>query len=1286
VERGQRIADRFVVQRPAGEGGMADVYQALDERSGQRVALKVLRARRPDHDDLARFLREAAVLAELRHPSIVGYVTHGDADGRSFLALEWVEGDVLSRRLTEGRLTREEGLALGAAVAEALGEAHRHGVVHRDVKPSNIMLVGGDARAVKLLDFGVAHLCDSGEALTQDGAMLGTAGYMAPEQARGEPVDARTDVFALGCVLFRCLTGQPIFKGGDGLSLLLKLVLERPPRLRELWPEAPRALDDLLGRMLAPAAADRPADGAAVAAALAAVGTTSPSAVTGETRSAARPPEGSLTSRERRVTCVILARAAAPVGEAQLRAVIAPFDAHAEVLAGGAIAVTVGAFGAAIDQAARAARCALHLRPLLGEAPMALVAGWGDGPAAIEEAVDRGVPLLADQAGGERHALVRLDEVAAGLLGTRFDVAGDEGGLHLRGERDVAAPERMLLGKPTPCVGRDRELRMLETIFDDGAGEPAARAALITGETGVGKSRLRHELLRRLEARGQPLEIWIGHGDPMGAGSPFGMIAPALRRAAGIAPGEPLAVRRRKLRARVGRRVAPAELQRVAEFLGELAGVPFDDAESVPLRAARGDAQLMGDQMRRAFEDLLAAECAAQPVLIVLEDLHWGDLPSVRFIDAALRNLADRPLLVLALARPEVRQVFPELWAARAPTEIKLGGLLARWSDGLVRSTLGDRVDDVTAARLVELSAGNAFYLEELIRAVAAGRTGELPETVVAMVQAVLAGLDPEARRMLRAASVLGGSFGASGVAALAGAPLGEVEGWLRVLVEREVLVRRARGAAAGDGEEDEHRFRHAHVREAAYATLTDADRALGHRLAGAWLEQTADRDAARLAEHFERGGELERAVRWYRVAAEQALEANDLAGAVERAERGVECGAEGEAFGALRLSAAEAHGWQGRSREAMLCAIDAARELPRGRGAWLVAISVIASSAMNLGDEETLLRAADELDEAHGAPDDVESRRLPAAHLLACARVAGPLFLLGKGERAERLLARADGPEGRAAIQEPAVRARVLETRALAALCAGLSGDFLALAGAAATAFAGFGDLRNAAVQGANVGSVLVSLGALAEAERELGEVLATAARLGLAQIAAAARQNLALALSRQGRRAEAHALASESVAEAVAQGNTRLAIGARILLALVTGDPDEAAREAQAAADLVTGPAPQRAYALGALTRARLARGQAAGALEAAREAMAVLDAVGGMDEGEALVRLAHAEACLAVGDAEAARRAITDAALRLEERAGRITDGPLRRSFLEQVPEHRRTLALARSLSPR
>ena len=266
------VAGRFEIDRLAGSGGMGAVYRTIDRQTGQVVALKVLHGHSGEHAD--RFAREARLLSELRHPGIVRFVGSGATDrGDGFIVMEWLVGESLSARLKRGALPPAEIVALGARVADALRVAHERGIVHRDLKPQNLFLERGALERIKVLDFGIARILDPGQKLTMTGAMLGTPGYMSPEQARGDKeVDARTDVYALGCVMFRALTGRRVFTGDDAVSVLIRVAMEPAPRASMMCPGLPPALDDLLARMLATSPADRPRDASALLAELAVIG------------------------------------------------------------------------------------------------------------------------------------------------------------------------------------------------------------------------------------------------------------------------------------------------------------------------------------------------------------------------------------------------------------------------------------------------------------------------------------------------------------------------------------------------------------------------------------------------------------------------------------------------------------------------------------------------------------------------------------------------------------------------------------------------------------------------------------------------------------------------------------------------------------------------------------------------------------------------------------------------------------------------------------------------------
>jgi tetratricopeptide (TPR) repeat protein len=890
------------------------------------------------------------------------------------------------------------------------------------------------------------------------------------------------------------------------------------------------------------------------------------------------------------------------------------------------------------------------------------------------ETIDRAARLLD---GASASTGIVLDEVTAGLLGARFEVLDEEGRLKLERELELDEEPRTLLGKATPCVGRDREIGALEATFAECTEEPVARAVLVTASAGAGKSRLRNEVLARLRRSSTaldsqaPAEIWVGRGDPMRAGSPFAVIGEMLRRACRISEAEPLEVRQKKLRERVARRVASAEQNRVTEFLGEIVGAPFPDRDSVQLRTARQDAMLMSDQVRGAWLDFVGAECKSGPVVLVLEDLHWGDLPTVKLVDAALRDLANGPLMVLAFARPEVHDIFPKLWEEREVQEVRLGGLTKKAAERLVREVLGADVAADTVANVIERADGNAFYLEELIRAVAEGRGSELPETVVAMVEARLAKLDPEARRVLRAGSVFGQTFWKGSAGALLGGQARLTE-WLRELTEQELVSRRSTGRFPG---EEEFAFRHALLRDGAYAMLTDDDKKLGHVLAGDWLERMGERDAMTLAEHFERGGALARALPWYPRAAEQALEGNDLEGALSRAERGIACGATGKELGLLRGLQAEARNWRGENAEALALATDAMTLLPKGEGPWFSAAREAIITAHKVGSRDQVVAIVGSIGSERG------SLEAQAARGMALAWGATMLLYAGKYPEAEEILKQLREDERVTAGSEPRLQAVVYRAQAIWAFYRG-SPEARQWLETALSGFEQSGDLRNASITRADLGFVFLEFGSYAQAERLFRQSLVEAERMGLLTSVAQVKQNLGLALLGLGKLEEAASVESEAARALHAQGQKRAGGLSETYLARISlrrGDnaaAETAARQAVTFLDAAPG---SRAMALAVLAQALLKQGKKSEGLERAREGMDLLRSLGALEEGEALVRLTFAEALSAAGDPGAAAM-IAEARDALMVRAGNIHDPALRQSFLECVDENAATLALA------
>src|SRR5688572_6464316 len=251
LTEGQVLCERFRVQHLARRGGMGAIYRGTDQSGGQAVAIKIVGSLGPSLR--ARFSRETQILADLSHPGIVRHLGHGATDdGTLFLVMEWLEGEDLSERLRGQPLSIDESLMLVRFVCQALEVAHARGIVHRDIKPANLFLTSSDPRSVKILDFGIARRAVSMPSLTTSGTLLGTVGYMAPEQAMGQSdVDARADVFALGCVLYECLTGQAPFASADQVAVLAKVLREEPLRPSEIQPAVGARVDQLVARMLA---------------------------------------------------------------------------------------------------------------------------------------------------------------------------------------------------------------------------------------------------------------------------------------------------------------------------------------------------------------------------------------------------------------------------------------------------------------------------------------------------------------------------------------------------------------------------------------------------------------------------------------------------------------------------------------------------------------------------------------------------------------------------------------------------------------------------------------------------------------------------------------------------------------------------------------------------------------------------------------------------------------------------------------------------------------------------
>jgi eukaryotic-like serine/threonine-protein kinase len=867
-------------------------------------------------------------------------------------------------------------------------------------------------------------------------------------------------------------------------------------------------------------------------------------------------------------------------------------------------------------------------------------------------------------------------ELTASLLDERFEIVAEDRGGILKGEHAPISGERMLLGRPSPCVGREGELARLASVYEECVAEGVARAVVVLAPAGVGKSRLAKELVRRLHGRGAP-SAWIAQADRSRRGSPLALLADVVRTAVGVSDGEPLDAKQSKIRAHVTTTMSGPDVPQVAEFLCELVGAAVEGDPSPILRAARHDARVLSEQIHRAWRRFIAAECTARPVLIVLEDLQWADPTSVTFLEDALGENGERALMILALARPEVEERFPRLWAERATQWVTLPPLTRRAGEALVKSVLGDSIPPGNVGRLVERAGGNAFFLEELIRAVADGRGDHFPDTILATVQARLDAMEIEARRLLRAASLFGQIFWRGGVDAL----IADVhtacttDAWWEALVERELILLRNESRFAG---EREYAFRHAFVCDAAYAMLPPEERAFSHRCVGAWLERAGETDAYVLAEHAERGGELVRAVALYLRAAEQAF-ATDVGDALLRIERGIACGAEGELLGSLLASQARGYYFKSEAVAAEHAGLRALELLPRASPYWCMAASVVALVSGALGHGQNFLEIVTslrDLDEKQWK-DAIEPRQV----MLVCV-IEIALLMVGANDAAQLFASRLDQIAPRAEAESlvcaawlryvDAVRGMYVQRDPAAALTR---------LQASARLLEEIGD-PNGTTARIMLANVWVNVGNIPAGEKVLEECMRPSAARGNPLAVNLARGHHAELLAHRGRHDEAVAQGTEVRDLWLRESDPFFAAVGRQFLTRVLaacGRLEAAEAEGRAAVEGLAAFAPHQVFALATLARVLVARGAAREALEIAERAVAMYASGIGPLDAAAPLDLAMAEALHASGEVGRARAWIEAARERLRGRAERLPE-EMRRGYFNDVPDHARIEALA------
>ncbi len=916
--KGRTVA-QYTVLDAIGAGAMGLVYRARDERLGRHVALKFL----PPHlsaqeSAKQRFLLEARAAAALDHANICTIHEVGEtSDGHLFIAMPLYEGETLQTRLTRGPLACDAALSIALQVARGLGRAHEHGIVHRDVKPSNVMLLPDGT--VKILDFGVARVQDV-SLTSPDGAAIGTVAYMSPEQARGDAVDPRTDVWSLGVVLYEMLAGVRPFRGENAQALVLAVLTTQPPAVAPARTELPVEIDTVLAKALAKRAEDRYASMETLASDLKVF------AARRRTDSEA-PKAPAATGERRRATMLVttiadypaLVERLAPEELEKLIGLVRNAAVDCVRRHGGLVNQALGEeivslFGvptAHEDDDLRAVRAGMELHARVGELGASIQLQSGvhagavvaqrltEGPrrygvtgsaaqvaARLAALAPRGAilvssecrRLLAPFVHTEVHETVLLQADTAPI--TPYRVTG-ESGLQTRLE---AAVRKGL----TPYTGRHIELEALAAqLAETGSGR--GQVVLIVGDAGVGKSRLLYELLERIDTA--RMRVVQARCRSYGGFAPYSPFVEVLREVLHLQPNVDIESMAQRIRA------IDSSLQAFVPLYLHLLSIQ-SDAYPMPkhLRAEHLQAA-MGD----ALAALVTLAARNRPTVLLLEDWHWSDEGSREALRRLVEVVSAHALLIVVTSRPQPTGAAD--WAAQA-TRVQLAPLDFPASTAIMCNVLRvRRVADELARRVFERTGGNPFFLEEVCQALVeqgavTTREGEgvaaggiealrLPDTVQAVIRARLDALDKDSLEVMRVASVIGREFGRELVVDAMG-PTVEPSAALERL-KASGLIQQTRVLPA-----PAYRFKHVLTREVTYDSLLGHQRRSLHEAIGRAIEhrhaERIDEHAEVLAYHFERAEDWRSAVRYGRRAADRAAALSQFTDALRTLDLVLEC------------------------------------------------------------------------------------------------------------------------------------------------------------------------------------------------------------------------------------------------------------------------------------------------------------------------------------------------------------------------------------------------------------
>jgi serine/threonine protein kinase/predicted ATPase len=888
---GEAIAGRYEIVRSVRAGGVSVVYEALDRDTDERVALKLINIPQAEDALVKRIEREIAILQQLQHPHIVR--CHGSGklnDGRIYLVLDWLEGSDLADFKSRAPLTLRRVLQIVNQVAAAIDAAHAREIIHRDIKPANIYLVRPDLGRdldCRVLDFGVAKMAQANTMLTRAGAILGTPSYMAPEQANfAMSVDGRADIYSLGVVAFEVLSGKLPWTSPTDLARLARILVEEAIPVRQVTPDVPSSVADLIDAMIRHDAADR-------------IGT-------------------AYEVRRRAERCL-------------------------SELSEGVLETTFTRDEQMLKQVVRADTIDVIVIPAKGGRAASVISDVDELEALITMPPDPPNP----EDSMDRRPVVPLSSLEDSVMHTAAEEPGRESGARKRRPPDfdeqlsyVDQTDRGLMFGRVQEVEQIRK-RVLEPITRQHAG-----TTLVLGAAGIGKSRIRSEVAKLLRSSPSKPRVFAGRAEESLRSTPYAFVRRLILNQADIRTTDDPKTQVEKLAAVLPQGEALGELLEMSSplfgfrvhsqeasaqdtgfFTDQLEGsgsveeqraivlgfaceaLRMPAPEIPPVVSARFHTRLFGEQMRRALDVILRALAEPRGLVVLIDDAHVLDNQSALVF---ARLLAEPNELCFSLAAFSLPSLLDTETRAPSPlayvdaARIELAPLDPRASREFARSLVKGTIASPALEHLVNRAAGNPLYLEQLVRAVhdtgvlALGRDGELvlvglkndetdvdrvPPTVAAAVSARIQRKKPAEQKILTAAATFGDAFWVEGVALAVERDVEAVQLDLDRLAAQSFVRPRSSSRYPGATEME---FTHAVIRSVALSRLKRRRRHGYERSVVKYLESVGESDPALLAAHVSQSGALDDAAAMYADAAEASLNLGDPASAATLADEGL--------------------------------------------------------------------------------------------------------------------------------------------------------------------------------------------------------------------------------------------------------------------------------------------------------------------------------------------------------------------------------------------------------------